>query len=355
MKKILLSLVMLLASIHLAFAQDFYVNGIHYNVTSSADKTVEVTKSPDKYEGDIVIPSTVVNNSIIYNVTSIGVDAFEYNDSVRSITLPSSVTKLDDYAFYKCRYLSHVVMSPNVTSIGELVFEDCWSLSNFTIPASVTSIGDRAFRGCFFTPEKFKNNSTVTDENFWGIQFAETELPNGLLLNGNAIVRCRPYVTEVNIPSTITEILQGAFNHCNLTSIDIPLGVTTIGNDAFNHSKSLTNVTIPASVTTIGMGAFNDCDAITSVTNLATVPQTIDTWTFKTYGTLHVLPGCKAAYEAANYWKNFTIVEDATSTIVNVNAKTNTVGTKYTLDGRIINDEPASGTTYIMNGIKYIK
>ena len=33
--------------------------------------------------------------------------------------------------------------------------------------------------------------------------------------------------------------------------------------------------------------------------------------TFSVYGTLHVLPGCKAAYEAADVWKNFTIVEDA--------------------------------------------
>jgi len=30
---------------------------------------------------------------------------------------------------------------------------------------------------------------------------------------------------------------------------------------------------------------------------------------------LHILPGCKAAYETADGWKNFTILEDATTGI----------------------------------------
>ena len=31
--------------------------------------------------------------------------------------------------------------------------------------------------------------------------------------------------------------------------------------------------------------------------------------------TIHVLPGCKAKYEAANYWQDYNIVEDATTGI----------------------------------------
>lgn len=44
---------------------------------------------------------------------------------------------------------------------------------------------------------------------------------------------------------------------------------------------------------------------------MAETPQEIDQTTFYIYGTLHVLPGCGDAYRAANYWKNFTIIEDA--------------------------------------------
>jgi hypothetical protein len=68
---------------------------------------------------------------------------------------------------------------------------------------------------------------------------------------------------------------------------------------------------IPESVKSIGSASFLDCKGLTSVTNLSKTPQEIEKNTFTTFGDLHVLPGCKAAYEAADYWKNFNIIEDA--------------------------------------------
>ena len=70
-------------------------------------------------------------------------------------------------------------------------------------------------------------------------------------------------------------------------------------------------------MTSIGDVAFWTCSGLTSVTNLATTPQIINGNTFYEYGTgtLHVLPSCKTKYEAADYWKYFTIVEDATTSI----------------------------------------
>ena len=43
-------------------------------------------------------------------------------------------------------------------------------------------------------------------------------------------------------------------------------GVTSIGNEAFQYFSSLTSVTIPAGVTSIGQLAFNGCSSLTSVT-----------------------------------------------------------------------------------------
>lgn len=55
------------------------------------------------------------------------------------------------------------------------------------------------------------------------------------------------------------------------------------------------------------------CSNLVSVKNDAVTPQVISSGVFTKYGTLYVKKGCKAAYESADYWKNFTIVEENTT------------------------------------------
>lgn len=47
------------------------------------------------------------------------------------------------------------------------------------------------------------------------------------------------------------------------------------------------------------------------MTNLSATPQEIQETVFFVYGTLHVLPGYKPVYQAAENWNRFNIVEDA--------------------------------------------
>ena len=71
------------------------------------------------------------------------------------ITIPSvlggmPVTKVEEYAFYKCEKLRHVTIPSSVTAIGDEAFKDC-GLSGVTIPSSVKSIGISAFAGSSLT------------------------------------------------------------------------------------------------------------------------------------------------------------------------------------------------------------
>ena len=123
--------------------------------------------------------------------------------------------------------------------------------------------------------------------------------------------------TSVVIPEElfdlpVTSIGYAAFTSgCgNLQTITIPESVTCIEDWAFEGCGSLTSVTIPASVTSIGVGAFCGCN-LTMVTVESDTPTSINNEvTFSNRGNaiLFVPVGSKAAYEAADYWKDFKAI-----------------------------------------------
>ena len=66
------------------------IDGIKYRLDEE-NLTAEVIQN-NEYEGDIIIPGTVVCNETTYRVTSIGEGAFEGCESLTSIVIPDCVT-----------------------------------------------------------------------------------------------------------------------------------------------------------------------------------------------------------------------------------------------------------------------
>lgn len=233
------------------------------------------------------------NTTFPKSVKSIAKAAFNYLD-ITSFKLPKTVTKIDGSPVYRCPELASIVVEEGnemfdsrdncnaiIETSSNTLIAGC---KNTVIPNSVTGIGDQAFIGC---------------------------------TNLESIV----------IPNSVTAIGSQAFSGCTkLESIVIPNSVTMINYGTFEGCTNLKSVTIGDKVTYIDMNAFgrignDDCSALTSVTILTKIPPTIYSIdyldTFTTYGTLHVLPGCKAAYEAVDGWNKFTIVEDAVDPAMN--------------------------------------
>ena len=107
---------LLLLCVIVATAHDFEVDGIYYNITDAAKKTVAVTSKgsaySNEYTGNVVIPEFVTYNGTIYGVTSIGGFAFEGCTGLTSVVIPNSVTSIGVSAFNDC------------TSLKTLCFED---------------------------------------------------------------------------------------------------------------------------------------------------------------------------------------------------------------------------------------
>lgn len=257
-KKFLMLMLTLVVSVA-GYAQT-EIDGIYYNLDYIDYKSLntgvaEVTRGETKYSGDVVIPETLYN--LLYKIEK----GYVYKDY--------TVTRIGSSAFWACEDLNSVTIPNTVTSIASGAFSLCTSLLSVSIPNSVECIEAGAFSCC-------------------------------------------QSLTSITIPNSVTNIGMQAFMACfSLTSVTIPNTVTSIGEGAFAACVTLKSITLPESLTNLGDKAFVDCDSLITVINLSKTPQNITDGTFSVYGTLHVLPGCKAAYEVADVWKNFTIVEDA--------------------------------------------
>lgn len=105
------------------------------------------TATITKYKGaggTVEIPATLGG----YPVTGIQMQAFIKCTSLKSVSMPESMTWIGDSAFAGCTGLESVALPAGLKSIGENVFYSCTSLTSVVIPDKVTSIGSLAFFGC---------------------------------------------------------------------------------------------------------------------------------------------------------------------------------------------------------------
>ena len=209
-----------------------------------ADGTVEASNYYGK-ESQVVIPFALGGK----NVSSIGGVAFSGNETVTSVEIPSSVTNIESSAFTMCSNLSEINLPEGLKSIGAYAF-DGTQIRKVDIPASVTYIGDGAFSNC-------KNLMQINVDGDNSFYISE----NNILMNKDRtkLIQVPAGLSECNIPSQITSIGGGAFYGCEkITNLQLPSGLTEIGAMSF-CSSGLQSVEIPQGITELGENAFLLC------------------------------------------------------------------------------------------------
>lgn len=187
--------------------------------------------SVTSYTGDlqeIVIPDYIKQNEegvwvdgnetdyAVTEIASKGWNGVFTNDSyILNVTLPSTLIKIGNYAFFGCSGLESLDLSEckNLTSIGLSAFGECRSLKSVTIPDSVNNIGSQAFQNCsslisvtinqyifenfqseydfgyllinissgekIYVPQTIVEDSNVVMENYLSSNFTQSGLENG--------------------------------------------------------------------------------------------------------------------------------------------------------------------------------
>lgn len=121
------------------------------SVSITENGTVDVTQyayvdvDVDDFESLVDRSITVVTEKMLSGITSIGKCAFEWCQSLTSVTIPSEITSINDSAFSFCTNLENVTIKGN-TSIGDTVFKSCTGLSSLTMLSTTPpSAGNAVF------------------------------------------------------------------------------------------------------------------------------------------------------------------------------------------------------------------
>lgn len=171
---------------------------------------------------DLAMPASIKDMPVV----AIGNGAFLNCDTIKSMTIPDSVVRIEGLAFSKCYALEKVTLGQGIREIDFSPFAFCDKMT-YNEYQSGYYVGTEENPYFAFVSTASKSLETLTIH------------PNTVVVCGSAIENCY-----------------------TLCEVKIPEGVISLGGFVFQHCSSLEKVHIPKSLESIGLLAFKKCDSL---------------------------------------------------------------------------------------------
>ncbi len=175
-------------------------------------------------------------------VRTLGERLFANNQTLREVTLPDSITKLEREVFAGCTALTSVSLPANLRDLPDRAFFGCTKLQTIVLPDTLQTMGEGCFADC--------------------TALTALSLPADVRLSSYTFSGCTN-LSDLTLPERITDIPVGMANGCAaLAELALPQSLCTIGDYAFADT-ALIRVTLPAATETIGAWAFSRTPLVT--------------------------------------------------------------------------------------------
>ena len=267
-------------------------------------------------------------------VTTLKSGVFAGKATLKKVIMPASVTAIEDRAFYDCIGLETVEFAENsaLDTIGEWAFRNCVSLKSIAIPSKVTKLNGYTFYNCkslvkVTLPEKL----THIGYYFYTYAGVETTGNDG----GYVFAHCEN-LKEINIPESVQWIQNYAFLNCkSLTEITLNANDKQVGEGAFANCSSLKKVTLGANIKTLPSRLFINCTSLESIVGANSTNQTegepkADLSQIVGFGYISASSGGKKRFYNGSYtFQNCTSIKE----VILSSADTSIVLGDYLFDG----------------------
>lgn len=188
--------------------------------------------------------------------------------AIEHFSLPTCMKDIPERLLADCTGLKTVVLHEGVTVIGKEAFSGCSALSLTALPEAVERLGEGAFYGCktltsFTLPPRV---TAVPASAFYGCASLRTVI----LHNGVNYIGERAFystaLTEVELTGAELRLEKGAFSNCkSLERVELGQGIQRLPENVFAHCSSLNGITVSSSVVTVEKNAFLACFGLRDV------------------------------------------------------------------------------------------